>query len=520
MEIAANSNAADRNDRTPLLDMRDITKRFGAVTVLSGISLTCDAGEVHAICGENGAGKSTLMKVLAGFYRPDAGAIRIDGVNVHFKHPLDSQRSGIGIIHQELSLLPHRTVAENMFLGREPTRFGIIQHRQMREAATRMLGRLQSTIDPDASAGSLSIADQQMVEIAKALTLDARILVFDEPTAALDNAESAKLFRLIDELRRDGAAIIYISHRMAEVFALADRLSVIKDGRKVATVSRAETNPDTVVRQMVGREIGTLFPARPKEIQPGETVLNIADGSNRSLSNINLTLRAGEIVGVAGLEGSGKSALARALSGDEPFRSATVRMWDSGGGVSSPRQSARRRIAYIPEDRKIEGLGLRQSLRENTALARRALLRPLSPASQNGCSVTAMDALLQKLDVRASDFGMPVGALSGGNQQKVVVARWLAVDPLIWVLCEPTRGVDVGAKSAIYTILRNLADAGSSIVVVSSDLSEIIGISDRILVMSEGRIAAECPAGASEEDIMKHAVLIHAGSNAREDAIA
>jgi ribose transport system ATP-binding protein len=519
METAVNSKDAGRTDGTPLLEMRGITKRFGAVTVLSDISLSCDAGEVHAVCGENGAGKSTLMKVLAGFYRPDAGEIRIDGASAQFRHPLDSQRDGIGIIHQELSLLPHRTVAENMFLGREPTRFGIIQQRKMRDDASRVLGRLQSSIDPDADAGSLSIADQQMVEIAKALTLDARILVFDEPTAALDNAESEKLFRLIDELRRDGAAIIYISHRMAEVFALADRLSVIKDGRKVATVARAETDPDTVVRQMVGREIGTLFPARSKTIQPGDTVLDIAGGNNRWLSDINLTLRAGEIVGVAGLEGSGKSALGRALSGDAPFRSARIRMWDGSGGVSSPRQSVRRRVAYIPEDRKIEGLGLRQSLRENTALARRALSRPLSPASRNGCSSVAMDSLLDRLDVRASDFGMSVGALSGGNQQKVVVARWLAVDPVIWVLCEPTRGVDVGAKSAIYKILRGIADAGSSVVVISSDLSEIIGLSDRILVMSEGRIAAECAAGATEEDIMKHAVLSH-GSAAREDEVA
>jgi ribose transport system ATP-binding protein len=499
----------DRAAETSRLEMRNISKRFGAVTVLNDISLSCEAGEVHAICGENGAGKSTLMKILAGLYRPEAGEIFIDGNKLEFRHPLESQRSGVAIIHQELSLLPHRSVAENMFLGREPVRYGLVQRKQMRADAARMLERLQSTIDPDAKAGALTIADQQMVEIAKALTLNARILVFDEPTAALDSAESAKLFAFIGELKNDGVAIVYISHRMAEVFALADRLTVIKDGRKIATALRAETSSDTVVRQMVGRDLGTLYPARIAAPRANETILEVEAAGNDSLAGISLKIKAGEIVGVAGLDGSGKSALARALTGDAPFETGVVKMWDDGARVTSPRQSAQRGIAYIPEDRKSEGLGLRQSLRENTAAARRALSGQLATASSNGCSNQIIDELLRRLDVRAASFGAMVGSLSGGNQQKVVIARWLAVSPRLWVLCEPTRGVDVGAKLAIYTILRGLADAGAGVLVVSSDLTEIIGISDRILVMSEGRIAAECEAGATEEELMKHAVSSH-----------
>lgn len=502
-----------------LLDMTNITKRFGTITVLDGISMQCAAGEVLAICGENGAGKSTLMKVLAGFYRPDAGEIFIDGTPVHFRHPVDSQRKGVAIIHQELSLLPHRTVAQNMFLGREPSRFGIIDHGKMRTEAQRVLDRLQSNIDPDVKAGALSIADQQVVEIAKALTLDARILVFDEPTAALDNAETAKLFQLIGELRRDGAAILYISHRMGEVFTLADRISIIKDGRLVATLNRSQATSDDIVRLMVGREISALFPAR-SDTRPGEPVLSVAGGNNRQLLDIDLSLRAGEIVGVAGLEGSGKGALARALTGDEPFESGTVRLWDGGGKVQSPQESVRRKIAYVPDDRKAEGLGLRQSLRENVALARRSLASSLAFSAKGGCSAASLDDLLRQLDVRAANPAMPVGTLSGGNQQKVVVARWLAVTPKLWILCEPTRGVDVGAKSTIYSILRGFADAGGSVLVVSSDLAEIIGLSDRILVMSEGRVAAECPPDVGEEEIMKHAVLSHRPPNTREGAAA
>ncbi|MDE1994106.1 MAG: sugar ABC transporter ATP-binding protein [Rhizobiaceae bacterium] len=519
MGTTADANAVGHGNDQPLLDMRDIAKRFGTVTVLDGISMTCQAGHVLAICGENGAGKSTLMKVLAGFYRPDGGEIYIDGRRVQFRHPLDSQRAGVAIIHQELSLLPHRTVAQNMYLGREPTRLGIIDHRKMRADALRVLARLQSKIDPDARTGTLSIADQQVVEIAKALAVDARILVFDEPTAALDHAETAKLFRLIEELRQSGAAIVYISHRMGEVFALADRINVMKDGRLVAALSKAETDSDTVVRLMVGREIGALFPARSGS-SDGEEIVSVAGGANSHLSDIDLSLKAGEIVGVAGLEGSGKGALARALTGDAPFDSGTIRLWDGKGTVLSPRNSVRRKIAYVPDDRKAEGLGLRQSLRENAALARRSLSPALALSANGGCSAPALDVLLRQLDVRAANHAMPVGALSGGNQQKVVVARWLAVHPRLWVLCEPTRGVDVGAKSTIYAILRGFADAGGSVLVVSSDLPEIIGLSDRILVMSEGRIAAECPAGASEEDIMKHAVLSHRASDTSKGAVA
>ena len=488
-----------------LLTMRDISKSFLGVRVLSHIGFDCRAGEVHALCGENGAGKSTLMKVLSGAFPADEGTIVLDGTVRRFTHPSQARAAGIGIIHQELSLLPHRSVAENIYLGREPSRGGVVDRARMGRDARRVLSRLGSTIEPQAQTGDLTIAEQQVVEIAKALAVDARVLVFDEPTAPLDVVESGKLFRVIAELRATGVAIIYISHRMREVFEIADRVTVLKDGRGMATLTAAQATPDAVIRLMVGRPISDLFPPRATR-PPGAVVLQIQDGANGHLAGINLTLRAGEIMGVAGLEGSGKMELARAIFGDEPFTSGEITLLSGAAAAWSPREAVRRGVAFLPDDRKSEGLGLRQSLRDNALVVRRSLSRALALPSRGNRAPAIFDALFRKVEMRAADVDAPVGRLSGGNQQKVIVARWLAAEPRLWIVAEPTRGIDVGAKAAIYGLLRDYAESGGAVLMISSDLTEIIGESDRIAVMAGGRIVVELPPGASEEAIMAHAV--------------
>jgi ribose transport system ATP-binding protein len=498
------ASSASRGE-APLLEMRSITKAFGAVVVLRDVSLSCRAGEVHAICGENGAGKSTLMKVLGGVHAHDGGEILIAGARVRLANPAAARRAGIALIHQELALLPHRTVADNIFLGREPSRFGLVDRRAMNAAAESALRRVGSSIDADALCGSLSLAERQVVEIAKAVSLDARILVFDEPTAALDDVESEKLFGLMAELRSAGVAMLYISHRMAEVMRLADRISVIKDGQLVETLPAAAATVDGLVRAMVGRALSDFYP-HAAERAPGDLVLAIEGGGNAALVDIDFEIRAGEIVGVAGLEASGKMALARALFGEEPLVRGRATAWDGLPAPRSPRHAVRRGIGYLTDDRKREGLGLRQSLRDNAALGLRSMAWALSSARKGAADHAHVDAMLDRVDVRANNFSMDAGSLSGGNQQKVLVARWLARKPRLLIICEPTRGVDVGARECIYRLLRDYADAGGAIVLVSSDVAEIIGMSDRICVMALGRIVAHLPRGASEEAIIKQAV--------------
>lgn len=509
MMVASSAPGGD----APRLEMRSITKAFGAVVVLRDVSLSCRAGEVHAICGENGAGKSTLMKVLGGVHAHDGGEILIDGAQVQLANPGAARRAGIALIHQELALLPHRTVADNIFLGREPSRFGLIDRRAMNAAAERALRRVGSFIDVNALCGSLSLAERQVVEIAKAVSLDARILVFDEPTAALDDVESEKLFDLMAELRAAGVAMLYISHRMAEVMRLADRVSVIKDGQLVETLPASAATIDGLVRAMVGRELSDFYP-RAVERAAGDVVLAIDGGGNSALLDIDFKIRAGEIVGIAGLEASGKMALARAMFGVEPFSQGRAIAWDGLDAPRSPRGAVRRGIGYLTDDRKREGLGLRQSLRDNAALGLRSMAWALANARNGAADDDHVDAMLTRVDVRADSFSMEAGSLSGGNQQKVLVARWLARKPRLLIICEPTRGVDVGARESIYRLLRDYADAGGAIVLVSSDVAEIIGMSDRICVMALGRIVAHLPRGASEEAIIKQAVR-HDGISVR-----
>ncbi|MGH6806278.1 MAG: sugar ABC transporter ATP-binding protein, partial [Ensifer adhaerens] len=486
------------------LELRDIVKTFGGTHALQGVTVTVRPGEVHAIVGENGAGKSTLMKILSGVYRPDDGVIVVGGEVRHFKHPLDAIRAGIAVIYQEFSLLPERTVAQNIFLGREPTRRGLIDLRAMEEEARRVLSLFGSAhrIDPDTAVADLDVASQQLVEIAKAVSLDARVIVMDEPTAALNEAECEVLFGLVGTLKTRGVSIIYITHRMREITRLADRVTVLKDGETAASFDRVPES-DTIVRAMVGRDIGDFYaePAASREI--GEVVFSVRNAGNDRLEDISFDLRAGEIVGFAGLQGAGRVALAQAIFGLSPFVEGQLTLSGKPARFTSPREAIRAGIGLLPGDRKAEALVLMQSVTDNGMLTARALSAPAGKAESTPfVSCETMEKLLFELDVKAGSFSQDIKALSGGNQQKAIVARWLALAPRLLIFIEPTRGIDVNAKAGIYHLMRDLARKGAAIMMVSSDLPEVLGASDRILVMRSGRLVAAFPRGVCEADVM------------------
>lgn len=475
----------------PVVQMTGIHKEFFGVPVLRNIDLDLYAGEVHALVGENGAGKSTLMKILAGIYKASAGTVTIDGENQDLTTPRQAQEAGIAIIHQELTLLKDRTVAENVFLGREPTRRGAIDRRRMNAETKRLLDWLgEPGIAPTAGVRSLSVARQQVVEIVKALAVDARVLAMDEPTAALADHEVELLYAMVRRLTERGIAILYVSHRLTEVYDLSQRITVLKDGALVTSRPTSQLSSDQLVRSMVGRELGELFGDRSRRPEPGEVRLELRGGANTRLRDVNLTVRSGEIVGVAGLQGSGRTALAQAVAGVDPLTSGVLLLDGVPTKVRSPRAAITAGVAYVTEDRKSEGLALHQPVRDNALLVRRASGKQ---------STTDVDKLLEVLKVTHRD---EIRFLSGGNQQKVVMAKWLAIEPRVLVVDEPTRGIDVGARAVLYDLLRSLAAGGVAILMVSSELPEVIGMSDRVLVMRAGTIAGELPAAPSEEAVM------------------
>lgn len=489
---------------TPVIEMRGITKFFPGVKALRGVSFACGRGEVHALCGENGAGKSTLIKILSGVYRPDAGEVLIDGETKHFSHPQQALLAGISVIYQEFSLLPQRNVAQNLFLGREPLKNGLVDTKAMIAETRRVLGLfgVRHRIEPDTLVADLDVASQQMVEIAKAVSLNAKVIVMDEPTAALNEAECEVLFTLVEQLRASGTAIIYITHRMREVTRIADRVTVIKDGEVAGSFDQVPA-PEAVVRAMVGRDISEYYPepATPAEI--GRPVLTVAGGNNSDLRDINLELRAGEIVGFAGLQGAGRTALAMALFGAKSFATGTMTLDGETVKLNSPRDAIRAGIGMLPGDRKASALVLMQSVRDNGMLTARAFANLFGTGDRNRFTdVDGMNALLDRMKVRAPSYEQEMRFLSGGNQQKAIVARWLALKPKVLIFIEPTRGIDVDAKASIYHLMRDLARAGTAVMMVSSDLPEILGASDRILVMREGRIVGEFGRSATETELM------------------
>jgi ABC-type sugar transport system ATPase subunit len=500
--LTATGGSDGADPGVPLLHMRGITKSFFGVPVLDAVDLDVMAGEVHAVVGENGAGKSTLMKILAGAYQPDAGSILLDGEEVRFGHPRQAQERGVSIIYQEFNLLPERTVAQNIFLGREPARGPFVDNRTMEEATAKLLAELgvEGAISPGSPVRELSVAQQQTVEIAKALSFEARILVMDEPTAALSPHEVDALFERVRLLQQRGLAVLYISHRLKEVFELSRRITVLKDGRRVDTVASDAVRPGDLVRMMVGRELDHYFPPRATAGEIGDVRLQVRSGAVGKLHDVDLEVRAGEIVGLAGLAGAGRTEVARALFGVEPF-TAVVELNGKPVRIRSPRQAIRAGIGFLTEDRKLEGLVLPQSVRDNALLA----LRSLGQARMSERPVKEAPSVLdlaRRVELRAASLEQEVRYLSGGNQQKVVLAKWLATRAQILIFDEPTRGIDVGAKAGIHELMRELARAGAAILMISSELPEVIGMSDRILVMRDGTIAGELPAGASEAQIM------------------
>ena len=487
----------------PLLQMRGIRKSFYGVEVLHAVDLDCAAGEVHAIVGENGAGKSTLMKVLAGVHPADAGTILIDGEEVSFGHPIEAQANGVAIIYQEFNLLPDRTVAQNVFLGREPGGRFTVDNREMERRTQELLHAIGANdLKPDQAVGGMPIAAQQAVEIAKALSLDARILIMDEPTAALNESDTDNLLATVRSLRDRGIAILYISHRLREVYEVADRVTVLKDGTRTAVTTPAQTPRSELVNLMVGRELDEYYPDRARPEDSGDVRLRVRGASNAKVHDIDLEVRAGEIVGLAGLQGAGRTEIARAIFGVEPFRHGQIEISGQPVRIHNVRQAVNHGIGYISEDRKLEGLVPLASVKDNVALAVRSMLQRARRKRAVQASVP-VSALVESLDLRARSLDEEVRYLSGGNQQKVVLAKWLATKPDILIFDEPTRGIDVGAKAAIHELMRQLARDGKAIIMISSELPEVIGMSDRILVLHEGRIAGELPAGPREEDVMR-----------------
>ncbi|WP_267884472.1 sugar ABC transporter ATP-binding protein [Nereida ignava] len=461
-------------------------------------------GEVHALMGENGAGKSTLMKILAGNVARDAGVIEIDGQRVEIATPADARRHGIAIIHQELNTVPYMSVAENLALGKEPkTRFGMLDRQRMTQDAADKLDRIGAKIDVTQPLGSLSIGMQQMVEIARAVGEEARVLVLDEPTAALSRTESEQLYSLIGQMRADGVGLIYISHRMEEVWRLADRITVLRDGRYVGTEIADDLTEGQIVSMMVGRDIADLYGHGPRE--PREPLLRVEGLRGNGVGPFDLTVHAGEVVCVAGLIGAGRTEMARLIFGADARTGGQVWIHGTQSAPVDPAAAIAQGIGMVPEDRKSEGLFLEHSVKDNIAISTLEDLSWMGILRRPKLRAAVSERMAQ-LRLRSNAIDLPVEALSGGNQQKAAVARWLLRDSQVLILDEPTRGVDIGAKREIYDLIDTLARQGKAILVISSDLPEAIGIGDRVLVVRDGRIVHDMPsAEATEEIVMLHA---------------
>ncbi|MBD1566499.1 sugar ABC transporter ATP-binding protein [Vibrio sp. SA48] len=489
------------NSQSPLLQMQGIAKRFGSFYALKDVDLSVYKGEIHALMGENGAGKSTLMKILAGAYSATAGQVNIDGKPYSIDTPNDAIKAGINLIYQEINLSPNLTVAENIFLGRELKRVFGLDRKTMEQESQLVLDRLGALFFASQKVSSLTIAEQQQVEIARALHRNSRVLVMDEPTAALSSRETDKLFKLIKKLRDEGLAIIYISHRMAEIYELADRVSVLRDGKYVGSLTREKLDASTLVQMMVGRSLTDLF--NKEQISLGEEVLRIeklSDGNK--VRQASLTIRAGEIVALSGLVGAGRSELAHLLFGASKPTEGKVFLNSQQVELSSPRDAIKNSIGLLPENRKEEGLFLDMAVHDNIIMAtieRDAKMLVMDLAKGKSITSEAIEAL----NIRVPHAKVEVGGLSGGNQQKVLLSRWMAIHPKVFILDEPTRGVDVGAKSEIYRMMTEMARQGVAILMISSELPEVVGMSDRVYVMREGYVVGEL----QQEEISQESIM-------------
>jgi ABC-type sugar transport system ATPase subunit len=491
---------------TPLLQVQSISKSFGPNRVLHEVTLGVEASSVHAIVGENGAGKSTLMNIIGGVHAPDSGTLRIDGEAVRLANPLDAIQRGISTVHQELSLFPNRTVAQNIMAGHEPvTAGGFVRGRAIEQQARAALERVGSPVDPLTPIGLLSVGAQQVVEIARALSRRARVLILDEPTSALSDHDARALLRVLAELREQGVAIIYISHKLPEVLAMANRISVLRDGRLVGSLDRREASERELVRLMVGREPDAAI---TRGASAGTDTILEVHGLTRppAFHDVSFTLRRGEILGFAGLVGAGRTEVARAIFGADPVSGGTIVLEGAPYAPRSPRDAIDRGLAYLTEDRARLGLFLDLAVRDNITVASQRNLVSRHGWLRPGAMRRMAAECIERLGINPPDDGRIVRNLSGGNQQKALLGRWLATSPRVLIADEPTRGVDIGAKYRIHRHLQELAAAGAGIVLVSSDLLEVIGLSDRVAVFRAGRLVTVLQGGeATEETVMHHA---------------
>ncbi|AUW44979.1 sugar ABC transporter ATP-binding protein [Rhizobium leguminosarum] len=471
-----------------LLSAEGVRKEFPGVVALDDVQFRLKRASVHALMGENGAGKSTLMKILAGIYTPDKGDIRLKGIEIQLKSPLDALENGIAMIHQELNLMPFMTVAENIWIRREPkNRLGFIDHGVMHRMTEELFTRLNIAIDPDIEVRFLSVANRQMVEIAKAVSYNSDVLIMDEPTSALTEREVEHLFRIIRDLKAQGIGIVYITHKMNELFEIADEFSVFRDGRYIGTHASTDVTRDDIIRMMVGREITQMFPK--EEVPIGEVVLSVKDLClNGVFKNVSFEVRAGEILGVAGLVGSGRSNVAETLFGVTPASSGSIELYGKPVAISSPTEAIRNRLAFLTEDRKDTGCLLILDILENMQIAVLQDRYVKGGFVQQGAVEATCEDMAKKLRVKTPNLYERVENLSGGNQQKVLIGRWLLTNPRILILDEPTRGIDVGAKAEIHRLVTEMARDGVAVVMISSEMPEVLGMSDRIMVMHEGRV--------------------------------
>lgn len=469
------------------IEMRGIDKLFGSNQVLKQAGFTLESGEVHALMGENGAGKSTLMKILTGVYTKDAGTVLVDGKEVNYKNPQEAEKAGIVFIYQELNVMFDLTVEENLFMGKEiHGKFGIYDKKAMQKKAQEALNILGVNISPKTVMAELSVGQQQMVEICKALMADAKVIIMDEPTAALTQSETVALFKVIESLRKKGVSMVYISHRMEEIFELCDRITVLRDGSYIGVKNIPETNMNEIVKMMIGREIGERYPSRNVKI--GKEVLKVKELTRKgTFHDVNFSVRAGEVLGVSGLMGAGRTEIMQAIFGNLSYESGTIEIDGKEVKISNPRQAMEHGIGFITEDRKTEGLMLDKSIRENISLCNLRRISKSSVISREAEKNMVAEAI-KDLHIKCFGSYHECNNLSGGNQQKVVLAKWILTNPKILILDEPTRGVDIGAKKEIYSIINKLAAQGVAIIMVSSELPEVLGMSDNIMVVREGEV--------------------------------
>jgi rhamnose transport system ATP-binding protein len=489
------------SEPSPIFQMQHVSKSFGGAHALRDVHFEIYPGEVHALLGENGAGKSTLIKIITGVHQPDAGQLFLDGLPIRFANTREAQEHGIAAIYQEPSLFPDLDVAENILVGRQPLRNGRVDWKRMYQEASDLLRRLGLPIDPRTKARELSVAQQQVVEIARALSINAKVLIMDEPTSSLTLREVEELFAIVRQLREAGTAIVFISHRLEELFALVDRVTILRDGAYVSTRSMADVTSDDLIRMMVGRTLSELFPKQV--VAPGEVLLEVQGlGVEGIFSDISFQLRRGEILGMAGLIGAGRTNVARALFGTEPATAGTIKLDGKIVVINNPDTAMALGIGYVPEDRKEHGVVLQMGIGQNITLPILATFANLGWIDQQRELESAAESA-QKLEVKMASVQQPVGQLSGGNQQKVVLAKWLGTQPRVLILDEPTRGIDVGTKAAVHHLMGGLAAQGIAILMISSELPEVLGMSDRILVMREGRLTGQFSrAEATQENLM------------------